>query len=272
MHSKRKLIGSLVVLPAAALCSLSARADDPPPAADAAPAAAVAAASPPPPPAFTLLPPPWSGDAAVGYVRTGGNTSTSALNAKLALDYKGTVWGNSFLAAAFNGSRNRQTTDERYAVADKVNYNLTPKDYLFGNGSYDNDRFAGIAERYALSLGYGRHLLATPRQTLDVEAGGGANYSRNEGSERFTAHAIATLGGKYVWKITPTSQFSQSLRTEYASNNIYVNPITELKLTVIGNAFAALDFEIRYNSEVPAGIRHTDQITTINLGYGFGKQ
>jgi len=247
------------------LASFGARADD-------VPAPAPAPATPPAPPSYAVLPPPWSGDAAVGYVRTGGNTSTSALNAKLDLDYKGVEWGNSFLATAFNGSRDKQTTDERYSIADKVNYNLTTRDYLFGNGGYDNDRFSGTAERYALTVGYGRHVFATPTQTLDLEAGLGANYSREEGSENLISHAIATFGGKYVWKITPTSQFSQSLRTEFASNNTYVNPVSELKLTVIGDVYAALDFEIRYNSEVPDGVRHVDQIITINLGYGFGKK
>jgi putative salt-induced outer membrane protein len=264
MPSKRSAIGGLVFIAAAGLNGATVLADD-------APVVPAPAAAPTPPPGFVLLPPPWSGDGAIGYVRTGGNTSTSALNVKLSLDYKGAIWGNSFFAAAFDGSRNKQTTDERYTLSDKVNYNLTPKDYLFGNGSYDNDRFAGIAERYALTVGYGRHVFTTPRQTLDLEAGLGSNYSRDQDVNQFSSHAIATVGGKYVWKITPTSQFSQSLRAEYATNNVYVNPITELKLTVIGNMFAALDFEIRYNSEVPKGIRHTDQIVTINLGYGFGK-
>lgn len=222
------------------------------------------------PPGFQLLPPPWSGNASVGYVRTGGNTSTSALNLKANLDYKGVDWGNSILASAFNGSRDRITTDERYALADKVNYNLSPRHYVFADASYDNDRFSGIPERYALTLGYGRHVLASARQTLDIEAGVGANESREQGREGLVAHGIATLGGKYVLRLTPTSQFTQTLRTEYASNNIFVNPVSELKLTVIGNAFAALSFEIRYNSDVPSGVRSIDHISTINLGYGFG--
>lgn len=256
MHIRYAILGSLVI----SASSLTASADD------AAPAAAEAPAQQP----YAILPPPWSGEAAAGYVRTTGNTSTSSLNLKLGLDYKGVTWGNSFSASAFTGSRDKQTTDERYSVADKVNYNLSPKDYLFANAGYDNDRFAGIAERYALTTGYGRHILATPTQTLDLEAGVGANRSREQDVNTFTNHAIATFGGKYVWKITPSSQFSQSLRSEYATNNIYVNPITELKLTVIGNLFAALDYEVRYNSKVPADVRHVDQITTINLGYGFG--
>ena len=231
---------------------------------------AAADETPPAETGFRLLPPPWAGNASVGYVQTGGNTSTSALNLKANLDYQGVDWGNSLLATAFNGSRDKTTTDERYGIVDKVNYNLSPRHYAFVDASYDNDRFAGISERYALTLGYGRHVFASARQTLDLEAGLGANESRERGQRVLVAHGIATLGGKYVLRLTPSSQFTQTLRTEYASNNIFVNPVSELKLNVIGNAYAALSFEIRYNSDVPSGVRNVDHISTINLGYGFG--
>lgn len=252
-------VAALVSLFAFELWLATARADEP--------------ALPPDPPARAAapLPGPWSGDVAIGYVRTSGNTKTSSLNAKLGLNYKGVAWGNELMGSAYSGSRDQQTTDERYSLADKVNYNLSPKGYLFGNGSYDNDRFAGVAVRYVVTAGYGRHVIATPTQTLDLEAGLGGNRTHEQDAEHFTSRAIATFGGRYVWKITPTSQFSQTLRTEYASNNLYVNPIAELKLSVIGNLFAALDYELRYNTGVPVGIRHVDPITPINLGYGFGK-
>ncbi len=224
-----------------------------------------APAPPAPPP-----PSPWSGSLAAGYVRTSGNSDSTSLSAKFALNYTGVTWGNQFAASALDGSKDRLTTDERYSLADKVTYNLSPKDYLFGNGTYDNDRFAGVAERYVLAAGYGRHVFATPTQTLDLEAGAGFNRTRNQGTNAFTSRPVATLGGKYVWKISDTAQFTQTLRTEYASNNIFLDPLSELKLTVIGNLFATLDYEIQYNTEAPAGTQHTDTITTVNLGYNFG--
>lgn len=223
----------------------------------------VAAADPP-------KPSPWSGSLAAGYVRTSGNSDSTSLSARFALNYAGPSWGNQFSASLLNGAKDGITTDERYSVADKVTYNLSDRSYLFGNGSYDNDRFAGIAERYVLTGGYGRHVIATATQTLDLEGGGGFNRTRERGTDEFTYRPIATLGGKYAWKISDNAQFTQTLRTEYASNNIFINPVSELKLTVIGNLFAALDYEIRYNTEVPAETRHTDTITTVNLGYNFG--
>jgi putative salt-induced outer membrane protein len=234
--------------------------------------AATAAAEDGPPPAAVPPPPPspWSGSVAAGYVRTSGNSDSSSLSAKFALNYAGPVWGNQFSASLLNGAKDKVTTEESYSVADKVSYNLSNVSYLFGNGGYDNDRFAGVAERYALTGGYGQHVIATPTQTLDIEGGLGVNRTRDEGTDSFTSRPIATFGGKYFLKISDNAQFTQTLRTEYASNNIFLNPVSELKLTVIGNLFAALDYEIRYNTEVPAQTRHTDTITTVNLGYNFG--
>lgn len=219
----------------------------------------------PPPPAPT----PWFGDLAVGLVNASGNTSTRSINLRSALEYRGERWGNRLSALAYSGSRDGISTDERYSVANKTDYQFGRASYVFGNLAYDNDRFAGIAERYAATVGYGWHALRGKRHKLDVEIGGGANRTRDQ-DEIYETAAIGTLGGKYTWTISPNAEFTQTLRTEGGVTNVYINPISALKLTVIGNLFATFNHEVRYNTEVPADTRHVDQITTVNLGYTFG--
>ena len=226
--------------------------------------AAAEAAAPPP-----AVKSPWLGDIAVGVVNTSGNTSTRSVNARGAIEYRRSHWGNRFSALAFSGTRDGLTTDERYSAANKTDLQFDPRNYAFTNLAYDNDRFAGIAERYAVTVGYGRHVLTGPVHTLDIETGVGANRTKDQDDIYETA-AIGTLGGKYVWKISPNAEFSQTLRAEAGVTNIYVNPITALKLTIVGNLFATFNHEIRYNSQVPEDTRHVDQISTINLGYSFG--
>jgi len=212
----------------------------------------------------------WSGNLSLGFVQTRGNSDTSTLNGKAELGYAGKRWTNAFSAFLLRGSQDGQTTDERYSFADKIDFSLTPQDYAFGNAGYDHDRFGGVAERNTLTLGYGRHLLATPAHLLDLELGFGANRSRNRGENEFDYRSIYTVGGRYRWKISETSELSQTLRTEIASNDIYINPITQLKLTIIGQLFTVIAYEFRYNTKVPDGTRHLDQIATVNLGYSFG--
>ena len=227
--------------------------------------AATSEPAPPAPPA----PSPWRGDLALGVVNTSGNTRTRSVNVRGALEYRRSRWGNRFSALAFSGTRDGLTTDERYSAANKTDLQFDEHNYAYTNLAYDNDRFAGVAERYALTLGYGRHVLTGPIHTLDVETGLGANRTRDQDDIYETA-AIATFGGKYVWAISPNAEFSQTLRTEAGKTNIYVNPISALKLTIVGNLFATFNHEIRYNSQVPEDTRHVDQISTINLGYSFG--
>ena len=251
------LAAALFLLPPSAALHADEAVADTPPAAEAEAAPAPAAKS------------PWRGDIAVGVVNTSGNTSTRSVNARGAIEYRRSRWGNRFSALAFSGTRDGLTTDERYSAANKTDLQFDDHNYAYTNLAYDNDRFAGIAERYAVTLGYGRHVLTGPIHTLDIEAGVGANRTRDQDDIYETA-AIATFGGKYVWAISPNAEFSQTLRTEAGVTNVYVNPITALKLTIVGNLFATFNHEIRYNSQVPDDTRHVDQISTINLGYSFG--
>lgn len=236
------------------------------PAAASAGAPACAETCPPPPPP---QPTPWLGEIGVGVVNTTGNTRTRSVNVRSMLEYRSGPWVNRLTALAFSGSREGLSTDERYSVANKTDHQFGPDNYAFGNLAYDNDRFAGIAERYAVTLGYGRHVLRRERHRLDIEIGAGANRTRDQ-DDRYETAAIVTVGGRYVWTISPNAEFTQALRTESGVSKVYVNPVSSLKLTVVGNLFATFNHEIRYNSEVPADTRHLDQISTINLGYAFG--
>ncbi|MDE2149425.1 MAG: DUF481 domain-containing protein [Gammaproteobacteria bacterium] len=92
------------------------------------------------------------------------------------------------------------------------------------------------------------------------------------GSGGFSNELIGTLNVDYLWTISPTASFEQTLPVEDGQSNTFVNPVSELKLTVIGNLFVTLDYKIRYNSTALDSTLHTDTITSINFGYSFGKQ
>jgi len=224
-------------------------------------------------PVATTPPPPpkWSGDISLGYVDSSGNSRASSLNLKADLEYKSDPWDNLATASAYKADSDGVNTDEKYSLGDRLSYNLDPSQYLFGQGNYDYDHYGPITQRYAGSVGYGRHFIKTPAQTFDLDVGVGGDRQREQGAESFQSEAIATLDGLYIWKFSPNSQFKQTLRTSFGAHNTFIDPISELKLTVIKNFFASIDYEFRYNSETSAGTLHTDRIATINIGYNFGK-
>jgi putative salt-induced outer membrane protein len=229
--------------------------------------AATAAQAQSPPPADKHG---WSGAIAGGYIRTAGDSTTTAENLKAELNYTNMPWRNEFGVSAANGHTGSDTTAEQYSVNDKLKFSFNEVDYAFGAASFDADRFSGISKNFSESAGYGRRLLMTERQTLDAELGFGASQQQRVGEAHYVTQPIATFGGKYVYTFSPTSQFKQTLRTEVGSKNTFINPVSQLKLNIIGSLFAALSYEVRYNTTVPEGSRHTDTITSISFGYGFG--
>lgn len=218
------------------------------------------------------LPEGWAGTLKGGYIRTSGNANTSAANVKGELDYTFNPWQNVFTFAAGNGRQRGVTAEERYSLGDKLKFAFNEVDYAFGQGTYDNDRFAGIQQRYSETLGYGRRLLMTERQTLDAEVGIGANQQLPADEDRFETQLIGTFGGKYTYTISDSAQFLQTLRTEVGTSNTFINPVSSLKLTIVNRVYAMLDYEVRYNTTVPDATKHTDIITSVNLGYAFGRK
>lgn len=227
-------------------------------------AASTSSSQPPPAPS------PWKGSVALGYLRTTGNTNSTSANFKTALDWHVAPWENLFGAQAIFAKSNGVSSAESYQAGDQLNYDFTATYYVFGNLNYLSDRFASVVERYTETVGVGRHVFNTPTQKLDLQVGVGANQQREAGQQNLKTQAVVVFDGTYVYNISSSSQFKQTLHVETGRLNTYVNPVSQLKLTIVGNLYASLDYEVRYNTSAPPSTIHTDTITSVNIGYSFG--
>ncbi len=214
----------------------------------------------------------WSGEASVGFLDTAGNTEARTLNAKGLAAYQDGPWKHALRAAALTAQKDGITTDERYSAGYKLSFDFTAFDYAFASLDYDNDRFAGIIERRTEAVGYGRRLLTSDRHTLDAEIGAGATQQKLATTEERESALVGLFNAKYQWLISDSSSFTQTLKVEQSKDNTFINPVSALKLVIVGQLFTTLGYEIRTNTEVPAGTNKTDTLTSINLGYSFGKK
>jgi putative salt-induced outer membrane protein len=212
----------------------------------------------------------WKGEAGAGLLTTSGNSETESFNGKFLLDWTQEVWKNSFTATAVNNGDEDGRTAERYTVGNKLDWNFSERDYLFGAVDWEKDLFGGFRERTAQTAGYGRHILTGPIHLLDAEIGAGARQTEEQDTGDKENEAIGRVGGKYQWKISDTSTFSQSLKVEHGKRNTFTEAVSELKLSIVGNLFAALSFTARNNSDVPDDTEKTDTFTAVNLSYAFG--
>ena len=217
-------------------------------------------------------PTPWFGDASLGYVHTTGNTNSTAFNAKGDVEWKSNPWDNQFNAIAAYGSSAGTSTSETYSFGDKLSHDLSPDDYVFVSLNYLDDRFAGVTSTWSEAVGYGRHFLKTPTQTLDVDLGAGSSQLRDAGDTDYQTQVIGVFNLQYLWKISPVAQFKQTVHVTYGPQDTFINPVAELKFNIVGNFIATLSYDWRRNTSVPAYTEQNDSITTINFGYTFGKK
>ncbi len=212
--------------------------------------------------------PGWQGSMSLGYLATTGNTNTRSLNGHALAGYKSGKWQDALSFQGINASQNGVTTAQSYELNGQSDYNFTDRDYVFGMADYLRDTFSGYRRRTSEILGYGRRLLSTATQQLDVEVGGGArqtHYTNATDNSEF----VERLAASYLWKFSGKSNFSENISVEHGANNTFTQSVTALTTNLKGSFALSVSYTVRHNSSVLSGFKNTDTITSISLVYTF---
>jgi putative salt-induced outer membrane protein len=210
----------------------------------------------------------WQGSVGLGFLSTTGNSDTSSLNANVALGYKSGPWGDTLSLQALHASQNGLTTAESYDATGQSKYSFSEKNYVFGLLDYLSDRFSGYRRRTTEAFGYGRRLLDSDAQQLDVEFGLGVRQTRYTDNTSSSV-LIERLSGSYLWKFADKSNFSQNLSVEHGSDNTYTQSVTALTTNLAGSFALSMSYTVKHNSTVLPGFKNTDTITAVSLVYSF---
>lgn len=211
---------------------------------------------------------PWLVKATLGYLSTSGNTNSTSLNSGFSVTYEGGNWLHSLDASAIKTSEEEQTTAEAYGVGWKSEYSVTRSDFLFGRVNWRKDRFSGYDQQLSETVGYGRRLIDTPAHVLNLEIGAGARQA--ELSDGTMEDELITRGGlSYEWSMSETASFSQSLALESGSDNTWLESVSALRATVVGDLALVASYTIKNNSSVPVESENTDRFTALALEYSF---
>ena len=108
----------------------------------------------------------WDGSVEAGYLASQGNSKTSSANAAFVANYKLESWTHSLKASANASSTDEATTGERYTAGVKSALAISDFDYLYGTVDFDKDRFGGFSQRLSESVGYGRQIIKSEKQSL----------------------------------------------------------------------------------------------------------
>ncbi len=210
----------------------------------------------------------FSGDVRLGFESTTGNTDTQSLAAAVSAKYLRGVWEYSGRISGSGRQDNGINAEEQYHAELKAQRHYGEKNYLYGQILYDRDRFAGVVRQLYETVGYGRQIVKTEKQELNLEVGVGARQTRLlDGTE--ADDAVLQLGGDYHWQINDHVSFKQELTVNRGSDNTYTMSLSTLESSLAGNLSLLLSYGIDNNSQVPAGSTKTDTKTILALGYKF---
>jgi len=210
----------------------------------------------------------WQGSVSLGYLATTGNTNTRSLNAQALAGYKSGPWQDLLSLQALQSSENGVTTAENYDLNGQSDYSFTDMDYIFGMADYLRDTFSGYQRRTSEILGYGRRLLATDTQQLDLEFGAGARQTRNT-NDTSDNGLVEMLAANYLWKFAEKSNFSENLSVVHGTDSTFTQSVTALTTNLAGDFALSLSYSVKHNSTVLPGFKNTDTITAVSLVYTF---
>ena len=213
----------------------------------------------------------WNGDIEFGYTSTSGNSDDSNLKARFDAKRDTGNWKNHAHLDATNSESEGIRSSERYFGSYRLGYNFSDTQYVYGYGSYEDDRFSGYDYQSTVSVGYGQTLIDESNMKWSFEVGPGYRFAKvaDDVAEDDEEDAILRAFTHYEWSFTETATFFQDLSVEYGEDNTISKSVTALK-TKISDGFALqLSYTIKNTKNAPEGKENTDTETAITLVYAF---
>ncbi|HVC17241.1 MAG TPA: DUF481 domain-containing protein [Rhodanobacter sp.] len=236
----------------------------------------------------------WSGSGEFGFASSTGNARSQNINTKLGLNQENDQWKNNFFLDALRSKSQQKvvdasgntltrfnTTANRYDGGASVGLKLDPRSYIVGAARYEHDDFGANLWQGVVSLGYGYIALKDSRNELSFEIGPG--YKKYRPADQAVAvngvsvqqpqptrsEMVARGQANYKYRLTENTSFEDTFLMEAGSKNTYLQNDAGLAVSMTRKLALKVGFQVRRNSDVLAGIKKTDTLTTTNLVYSF---
>ena len=220
----------------------------------------------------------WGGKGEIGAYRSSGNSDNTGVTVALSLDRAGIDWSHKLRARTDYQRSNGRTSREQYFAAYEPRYQMDDRLFAYGLAQYENNRFQGYSGRYAVSGGFGYHVIDAADLDLSLKAGPAwrtTDYVDGPTDSRLAA----LLGLDFDWRISDRLKLTQDsdMVAETGgeatlivdSRNTSLNLVTGLEAKVSDRLTTRLSYAVEYDSSPPAGAVTTDTLSRFTLVYGF---
>jgi len=210
----------------------------------------------------------WSGSVGVGALTTSGNSETTNANADFKAKLEQETYRHNFIGAALFAKNDSEKTAEKYLLGYKIDYKLNSYSYLFADFRAEFDEFSGFDRQTSETVGYGRRVMDSASDTLDLEAGVGLRQNKLSTGE--TENETVLRGAvDYLHRFSETSEFHQGLLVLSGEDNTSIDTVSAIKAHIVGNLALEAAFKVKHNTAPPADKKETDTTTSLSLVYGF---
>jgi len=233
---------------------------------------------------------PMKMSAELGALFKSGDTKSTDVKAGFDADYEKDLWRSALrfdlLARKTeiedeNGEVHSETTDQKWKLVLQTNYTIDTKrsNYVYGNVSYDDNRFGGFESQSSVSAGWGRRWFESKTGTFDADIGpgykrdvvrlkdaNGDEYTESKGDFIIQAQAL------YVRNLNEHVEFKQLFVAKYATRsgeNSNYQAESSLTTKLISTLQLKVSFKVDHNTEVEEDKENTNTQTGITLVYSF---
>jgi len=231
--------------------------------------------------------PMFKTSAELGALFKTGDTKSGDIKAGLDVDFEKDQWRSALrfdLLIRKTEKENEEgkdefiTSDHKWTIVSQTNYTIEPngKNYIYGNASYEDNRFSSFDNQSSVSTGWGRRWFENSQASLDADIGPG--YKRDvlkatDSQEQTTQDAfIVQAQAIYNRKINEHVEFRQLLVAKYApksGENSTYKAESSIITKLIETLQLKFSFNVDYNSDVDANKENTNTQTAITLVYSF---
>jgi putative salt-induced outer membrane protein len=202
----------------------------------------------------------WQTHAELGYVKTGGNTDTQNLAAKLATKLEADK--NRYLLSGgglFAETDGTQTTNKIFG-AGRYDRFLTERMFGFLAADYLKDKFSGYNYRFGIGPGLGYDIIKTNEHKLTGLVGVIYNYDKfSDGmSDPYWA---GRAGIDYAWQILKNLKFKQIATYNVSFKDTktwFIDSETGLEAKISSNLSLGLSYLVNYKNHPPGDFKKTD--------------
>jgi putative salt-induced outer membrane protein len=211
----------------------------------------------------------WSGEGALGFTSSSGNTDTENLNANLKIARQHLQWKHNLSLDTIRNKTDGEKSADRWSLKERSEYALDEKSYAFGQARYEEDAFSGYEHQASLSLGLGSRFIEDDQQLLDLSVGLGYRDSKDIESGDTEDGGIVTSDLIYEYKISPSAILGETALIEVGEKNTFIQSETALRTRINDSLSSQISYLVKHNTDAPPGVEKTDTIFSISLVYGF---